>query len=122
VKKLPVLLLLGALCLAQSGNRNGIDRSMFDPSCKPCDDFWRYATGATARALVLRAVRLRAVDLRAPALRTVRLAACRRLAPSRATVFSRPASRFSRSLIGSAFTSFCTAFARSPPAAAARRL
>jgi putative endopeptidase len=36
---------LAALGLAQSGARNGIDRSMFDTSCKPCDDFWRYATG-----------------------------------------------------------------------------
>ena len=46
MNKLPAVLLLGVLCLAQSGNHNGIDRSMFDTSCKPCDDFWRYATGA----------------------------------------------------------------------------
>jgi len=46
VRKLPAFLLLAALCLAQSGTRNGIDRSMFDTTCKPCDDFWRYATGA----------------------------------------------------------------------------
>ena len=45
MRKLPVILLLAALCLAQSGTRNGIDRSMFDATCKPCDDFWRYATG-----------------------------------------------------------------------------
>ena len=46
MRKLPAFLLLTALCLAQSGTRNGIDRSMFDTTCKPCDDFWRYATGA----------------------------------------------------------------------------
>ena len=39
-------LLVAVWCLAQSGTRSGIDRSMFDTSCKPCDDFWRYATGA----------------------------------------------------------------------------
>jgi len=45
MKKLPALLFLAVLCLAQSGRTTGIDRSMLDPSCKPCDDFWRYATG-----------------------------------------------------------------------------
>jgi putative endopeptidase len=45
MKKLPVLLLIACLCLAQQGSRSGIDRGMFDPTCKPCDDFWRYATG-----------------------------------------------------------------------------
>jgi predicted metalloendopeptidase len=45
MKTLPLLALIGALCLAQQGSRSGIDRSMFDPACKPCDDFWRYATG-----------------------------------------------------------------------------
>jgi putative endopeptidase len=45
MRKLPLLLLLGAVCLAQQGTRSGIDRGMFDPTCKPCDDFWRYATG-----------------------------------------------------------------------------
>src|SRR5450631_2816565 len=50
-----------------------------------------------------------------------RLAAPTRLVSSRATVFSRPASRFSSSPTGNAFTRFCTAFTRSPPAAGARR-
>ena len=38
----PVLL---AACLAQDSSRNGIDRASLDPSCKPCQDFWRYANG-----------------------------------------------------------------------------
>src|SRR5207244_4550858 len=42
-------------------------------------------------------------------------------ASSLATVFSSPASLFSSSLTGSAFTRLCTAFTRSPPAAGARR-
>ena len=37
---------IAILCLAQQGNKNGVDRSVLDPTCKPCDDFWRYATGA----------------------------------------------------------------------------
>src|SRR5580704_10941168 len=46
MRRLPFLLLIvTVLCLAQQGNRSGIDRGMFDPTCKPCDDFWRYATG-----------------------------------------------------------------------------
>jgi putative endopeptidase len=45
MRKLPALLLIAGLCLAQQGSRSGIDRGMFDPNCKPCDDFWRYATG-----------------------------------------------------------------------------
>ena len=48
MRKLPALFLLAALCLAQSGRRPDIDRSMLDPTCKPCDDFWRYATGGWA--------------------------------------------------------------------------
>ncbi len=45
MRKLPVLLVTAVLCLAQQRTHSGIDRSMFDPTCKPCDDFWRYATG-----------------------------------------------------------------------------
>jgi len=39
------VLILSGLCLAQSGNTSGIDRSALDTTCKPCDDFWRYANG-----------------------------------------------------------------------------
>ena len=45
MKKLPALFFLALLCLAQTGTKSGIDRSMFDTTCKPCDDFWRYANG-----------------------------------------------------------------------------
>src|SRR5215831_14183059 len=30
---------------AQDGKRSGIDLKALDPTCKPCDDFWRYANG-----------------------------------------------------------------------------
>jgi putative endopeptidase len=39
------VLILSGLCLAQTGNTSGIDRSNLDTTCKPCDDFWRYANG-----------------------------------------------------------------------------
>jgi putative endopeptidase len=31
---------------AQDAKRSGIDTSALDRTCKPCDDFWRYANGA----------------------------------------------------------------------------
>ncbi len=37
-----------AVCVllsAQQSSRSGIDASSLDKSCKPCDDFWRYANG-----------------------------------------------------------------------------
>ena len=40
------IFLLAVMSLAQTGPKSGIDRSTIDISCKPCDDFWRYATGA----------------------------------------------------------------------------
>jgi putative endopeptidase len=46
MRNLAALAILAVLCLAQSGARSGIDTSALDPACKPCDDFWRYATGA----------------------------------------------------------------------------
>src|SRR5580658_4010337 len=40
-------LIVTGLCLAQTaGNNSGIDRSALDTTCKPCDDFWRYANGS----------------------------------------------------------------------------
>jgi predicted metalloendopeptidase len=39
------ILAITFLALAQSGLKSGIDRSTLDTSCKPCDDFWRYANG-----------------------------------------------------------------------------
>jgi len=33
------------LALAQTSLKSGIDRSSLDETCKPCEDFWRYANG-----------------------------------------------------------------------------
>ena len=47
--KLRTTLLLLSVCLAglvaSDAPRSGIDREGMDTSCKPCDDFWRYANG-----------------------------------------------------------------------------
>ncbi|HVW08915.1 MAG TPA: M13 family metallopeptidase [Bryobacteraceae bacterium] len=37
--------LVAALCAAQSGTLHGIDTTALDTTCKPCQDFYRYATG-----------------------------------------------------------------------------
>jgi putative endopeptidase len=47
--KLWTVALVGALAtlsLAQTGTKSGIDTSDIDTACKPCDDFWRFASGA----------------------------------------------------------------------------
>src|ERR1700679_2326335 len=36
------------LCVAQTTSKSGIDRATLDPTCKPCQDFYRYATGGWA--------------------------------------------------------------------------
>jgi predicted metalloendopeptidase len=38
-------LIAGMLCFAQQGANSGIDRGSLDTTCKPCEDFWRYANG-----------------------------------------------------------------------------
>jgi predicted metalloendopeptidase len=37
--------LMAGLLSAQSAGSSGIDRGNLDTTCKPCDDFWRYANG-----------------------------------------------------------------------------
>ncbi len=46
MRKIMLALLLTALCAAQTGTLNGIDTTVLDTTCKPCQDFYRYATGA----------------------------------------------------------------------------
>ena len=45
LKRLLLFFLLLAVCLSQQTLRSGIDRAAMDPTCKPCEDFWRYANG-----------------------------------------------------------------------------
>jgi putative endopeptidase len=39
------VLAVALLALAQTTQKSGIDRSSLDETCKPCEDFWRYANG-----------------------------------------------------------------------------
>jgi predicted metalloendopeptidase len=39
------LILLAALLSAQTASNSGLRLADMDPTCKPCDDFWRYANG-----------------------------------------------------------------------------
>jgi endothelin-converting enzyme/putative endopeptidase len=45
LQRFAVFLCLIGVCLCQQASRSGIDRASFDTSCKPCEDFWRYANG-----------------------------------------------------------------------------
>ncbi|HEY1496384.1 MAG TPA: M13 family metallopeptidase [Candidatus Solibacter sp.] len=42
LKRVGLVSLLVAVCFAQ---HSGIDRTSLDPTCKPCQDFWRYTNG-----------------------------------------------------------------------------
>jgi predicted metalloendopeptidase len=44
-KRIVGILSVTLLALAQTGLKSGIDRSTLDETCKPCEDFWRYANG-----------------------------------------------------------------------------
>ena len=48
MRRCVILFTLAVLCAAQSSNKGNIDRSTLDPTCKPCQDFYRYATGGWA--------------------------------------------------------------------------
>ena len=45
LKRLLLFFLLLAVCLSEQAFRSGIDRAAMDPTCKPCENFWRYANG-----------------------------------------------------------------------------
>ena len=48
MRRILILSALAVLCAGQTSNRGAIDRSTLDPTCKPCQDFYRYATGGWA--------------------------------------------------------------------------
>jgi putative endopeptidase len=48
MRRILMFLVLAALCIAQTTSKSGIDRATLDPTCKPCEDFYRYATGGWA--------------------------------------------------------------------------
>ncbi|MCX6599845.1 MAG: hypothetical protein NTV70_26120, partial [Acidobacteria bacterium] len=41
-RSLPILF---GLMLFAAPPKSGVDKAALDPTCKPCDDFWRYANG-----------------------------------------------------------------------------
>src|SRR6185437_694921 len=45
MRNITLAILLTALCGAQTATLNGIDTTALDTTCKPCQDFYRYATG-----------------------------------------------------------------------------
>src|ERR1700748_3174774 len=45
MRKMILLLALAAIGGAKKGTGKGIESTMLDPTCKPCQDFYRYATG-----------------------------------------------------------------------------
>ena len=45
MRKLTGFLLALALASNLPAQKSGINRQDMDPSCKPCEDFWRYANG-----------------------------------------------------------------------------
>src|SRR5690348_3883823 len=46
MNKVLISLLIAVCCAGQTGVKSGIDRANLDTTCKPCDDFWRFANGA----------------------------------------------------------------------------
>src|SRR5579884_928725 len=46
MKRVLIPLFIAVCCPGQTGVKSGIDRANLDTTCKPCDDFWRFANGA----------------------------------------------------------------------------
>src|SRR5947208_3466332 len=45
-RALSLLLATSTMLFAQVASRSGVHPEDIDRTCKPCEDFWRYATGA----------------------------------------------------------------------------